>query len=77
MEKKAFSTNCADQTKIAPYLSLCTKPKPKYIKNFKIKPETLNFMEEKVEHSLGHIVMRKNSLNRTQIVQALKLTNNQ
>jgi hypothetical protein len=41
--------------KIDPYLSSCTKLKSKWIKDFNVKPETLNLIEEKVGKSLEHI----------------------
>jgi hypothetical protein len=37
---------------IDPFLSLCTKLKSKWIKELHIKPETLNFIEEKVGKTL-------------------------
>ena len=40
---------------IDPYLSLCTKFKCKWIKVFKIKPDTLNLIEEKVRNCLKQI----------------------
>ena len=43
--------------KIDPYLSSCTKLKSKWIKDFNIKQDTLNLIEEKVEKSLGLISM--------------------
>jgi hypothetical protein len=38
--------------KIDPYLSPCTKLKSKWIKDFNIKPDTVNLIEEKVGKSL-------------------------
>ena len=38
--------------KVDPFLSLCTKLKSKWIKEFHIKPETLKLIEEKVGKSL-------------------------
>ena len=51
--------------KIDPYLSPCTKLKSKWIKDFNIKPDTLNLIEEKVENSLECIGTGDNFLNRT------------
>ena len=36
---------------IDPFLSLCTKLKSKWIKEFHIKPETLKFIEKKVRRA--------------------------
>jgi hypothetical protein len=38
--------------KIYPYLSLCTKIKSKWIKDLRIKPDTLKLIEEKVGNTL-------------------------
>ena len=38
--------------KIDPYLSPCTKLKSKWIKDFNIKPNTLNLIEKKVGKNL-------------------------
>jgi hypothetical protein len=45
--------------KIDLYLSLCTNLKSKWIKDFNIKPDTLNLNEEKVGKSLELIVIEK------------------
>jgi hypothetical protein len=63
----AFSTNGADVTggqhieecKLIHILSTCTNLKSKLIRNFHIKPETLNLIEEKVGKSLEHIAQGK------------------
>jgi hypothetical protein len=39
---------------INPYLSPHTKLKPKWIKDFNIKPETLNLIENKMGYNLEH-----------------------
>jgi hypothetical protein len=39
---------------IDPFLSPCTKLKPKWIKNLHIKPDTLNLIEKKMGNSLKH-----------------------
>ena len=68
MEKKtAFSTNGAgitgghhvEEMWIDPFLSPCTKRKPKLIKEFHIKPETLKLIEEKAKLILllGYTIM--------------------
>jgi hypothetical protein len=43
------------KTQIDQYVSSCTKLKSKWIKDFNIKPDTLNLIEEKVENSLEPI----------------------
>jgi hypothetical protein len=58
--------------KIDPYLSSCIKLKSKWIKDLKIKPDTLNLIEDKVGKSLELIGTEGNFLNRTPIVHALK-----
>jgi hypothetical protein len=52
--------------KIDSYLSPCTKLKSKWIKNLKIKPDTLNLIEEKVGNCLELIGTGNTFLNRTQ-----------
>jgi hypothetical protein len=46
---------------IDPFLSPCTKPKSKWIKDFHIKPDTLKLIEEKVGKSLEHMGTGGNS----------------
>ena len=48
---------------IDPYISPCTKLKSKWIKDFNIKLDTLNLIEEKVGNSLEHISTEGNLLN--------------
>ena len=60
--------------KIGPYLSPCTKLKSKWIKDFNIKPDTLNLIEEKVGKSLELIGTGGNFLNRTPMAHALRST---
>jgi hypothetical protein len=50
---------------IDPFLSPCTKLKSKWIKDFHIKPDTLNQLEEILGKSLEHIITGKKFLNRT------------
>jgi hypothetical protein len=59
--------------KIDAHLSPCTKLKSKWIKNFNIKPDTLNLIEEKVGKRLKLIRTETGAdfLNRTPITQAL------
>jgi hypothetical protein len=51
--------------KIDPYLLPCIKLKSKWIKDFNIKPDTLNLIEGKVGKSLEFIGTGGNLLNRT------------
>jgi hypothetical protein len=60
--------------KIDPYLSPCKNLKSKWIKDFNIKPETLNLIEEKVGRSLELIGKGRNFLNRTPMTHALRST---
>jgi hypothetical protein len=60
--------------KIDPYLSPYTKLKPKWIKDFNIKPDTLNVIEEEVGKSLELIGTGGNFLNRTPMAHALRST---
>ena len=57
---------------IDPFLSSCTKLKPKWIKDLYIKPETLKLIKKKVRKSLEHMGTGKNFLNRTPITYALR-----
>ena len=57
-----------------PYLSPCTKLKSKWIKDFHIKLDTLNLIEEKVGKNLEHIGTGENFLNRTPMAQGLRST---
>ena len=49
--------------RIGPYSSPCTKLRSKWIKDFHIKPDTLNLIEEKVGKSLELIGIGRNFLN--------------
>ena len=62
--------------KIDPYLSPCTKLKSKWIKDLKIKPATLNLIEEKVGSTLERIATGNHFLNRTPAAQTLRETIN-
>jgi hypothetical protein len=61
---------------IGPYLSSCTKLKSKWIKDFNIKPDALNLIEEEVGNSLEHIGTGDNFLNRKPVTQAVRSTIN-
>jgi hypothetical protein len=54
------------------YLSPCTKFKSKWIRDFNIKKDTLNLIEEEVGKSLELIGTVRNFLNRTLMAQALR-----
>ena len=58
--------------KIDPYLPPCTKLKLKQIKDLKIKPNTLNLIEEKVRSTLECINTGNYFLNITPVAQTLK-----
>jgi hypothetical protein len=57
-----------------PFLSLCTKLKPKWMKDFHIKPDTLKLEEEEEEKFLDHMDIGENFLNRTPMAYALRST---
>jgi len=57
--------------RIDPYLSPCIKLESKWIKDLKIKPDTLNLIEEKVGKSLELMGTGGNFLNRDPMAQAL------
>jgi hypothetical protein len=57
---------------INPFLSLCTKLKSKWIKEFHIKPETLKLIEEKVGKSLKDMGTGGKFLNRTPMACAVR-----
>jgi hypothetical protein len=61
---------------IDPYLSPCTKPHAKWIKDCNIKPDTLNQTEEKMENDLELTGRGKRFLNRKPLAQALRSTIN-
>ena len=58
--------------RIDPFLSPCTKVKSKWIKELHIKPEALKLIEEKVGKSLEHVGTRKQFLNTTPRVCAVR-----
>ena len=57
---------------IDPVLSPCTKLKSKRIKVLHIKPETLKFIEEKVEKTLEDMGTGEKFLNRTAMACAVR-----
>jgi hypothetical protein len=59
------------RVKIEPFLSPCTKLKPKWIKELHIKPETLKLIEDKVWKSLKDMGTGEKSLNRTAMAFAV------
>ena len=58
--------------KLNPYLSLCTKLNSKWIKDLRIRPETLQMIEENVGPDLQYVGLRPDFLNRTPIAQEIK-----
>jgi hypothetical protein len=60
--------------KIDQYLSHCTNFCSKWIKDLKIKPDTLNLLEEKVGKSLELVGTEGNFLNRNAMAHSLRLT---
>ena len=84
-KKTAFSTNGADSIgghfleeckyanmQIYPFLSPCTKLKPKWIKDLHIKPDTLTLIEEKLGKNLKHMSTGEIFLNRTPMAYVLR-----
>ena len=59
--------------KIDPFLSPSTNLKSKWIKDFNIKPDTLNLKEEKAGKSLELIGTGGNFLNRIPMAHALRI----
>ena len=57
---------------IDPFLSSCKKLKSKWIKDFHIKPDTLNLIKEKVGETLEHMGTGEKFLNRTPMPYALR-----
>lgn len=64
------------RVQIDPHLSLCTNFNFKWIKDFNIKPDVLNLIEERVKNSCGLIVTGKDFLNGTPTAQAPRTTIN-
>jgi hypothetical protein len=59
---------------VNPYLLPCTKLSSKWIKEFNIKLDTLNIIEEKEEKCLECIGIGDNFLSRASMTQALRTT---
>jgi hypothetical protein len=57
---------------IDPFLSLCTKLKPKSIKDLHVNPDTLTLTEEKVGEILDHMGTGEIFLNKTPMTYALR-----
>ena len=58
--------------RIDPFLSPCTKLKSKWIKELHIKPDTLKFIEEKLEKSQEDMGTGEKFLNRTAMTCAVR-----
>jgi hypothetical protein len=58
--------------RIDPFLSPCTNLKSKRIKELRIRPETLKFIEEKVEKILEDMGTGEKFLNRTAMACAVR-----
>jgi hypothetical protein len=61
--------------KIYLFLSPCTKLKSKWIKDFNIKPDTLNLIEEKVGKSLELTGTGGKFINKTSMAHAVRSKN--
>jgi hypothetical protein len=57
---------------IDPFLSACTEHRSKWIKDFYIKPDMLNLVEEIVEKILKNWDTGENFLNRTTMIYCLR-----
>ena len=68
LTKGAVLTGClhVEKIQIDPHLSLCTKFKFKWIKDFNIKPDALNLMVKKVGKALDTLAQESNSLTKHQ-----------
>jgi len=81
-KRKASSANGADlpgslhcrRVNTDPYLSFCKKLKFKWIKELRVKPDTLNLIEKKGGNSFEHIGTRETFLNRSPMAQVLRST---
>ena len=58
--------------KLNPYLSPCTKLNSQWIKDLRIRPETLHLIEEKIGPKLQLVGLGSDFLNRTPIAQEIK-----
>jgi hypothetical protein len=59
---------------IDPFLSFCVKLKTKQIKDFHIKPETLNLVIDQLGKSLKHMGTGESYMNSTPMAYALRST---
>ena len=66
-----WKTIC-NRMKLNPYLSPCTKLNSKWIKDLRIRPETLHLIEEKVGTNLQLVGLGSDFLNRTPTAQEIK-----
>ena len=57
---------------IDPFFSPCIKLKSRWIKDLRMKPDTLKLIEKKVGKSLKHMGIGEIFLNRTPIAYALR-----
>jgi hypothetical protein len=80
-KESIFNTSCCSnwwslcrRMKIGPYLSSCTKLMSRWIKDFNIKLNTLNLIEEKVGIILELIGIGRNFQNRTPMAYYLSST---
>jgi hypothetical protein len=79
-EQTASSTNVARKSgylpaenwNLSPFLSLCTSINSKWIKDLKIRPETLKLVQERAGNTLEAIGIGKYFLNRTPASQQLR-----
>ena len=65
-------TSVCKRMQIDPFLSPCTKIKPKWIKDLHMKPDTLNLIENKVGKTLEHMGTGEKFLNIAPIAYALR-----
>jgi hypothetical protein len=59
--------------KLDPCLSPCTSINSKWIKDLKVRPETLKLMQERAGNTLELIGIGKDFPNRTQMTQQLRM----
>lgn len=62
---------------IDPFFSPCIKLKSRWIKDLRMKPDTLKLIENKVGKSLKHMGIGEIFLNRTPIAYALRSNESQ
>ena len=71
-EMLQFEYECHVTMQIESYISPCTKLKSKWIKDFNVKPDTLNLIEQKVGNCLEFIGTEDNILKKAPMAQALR-----